>query len=434
MIIKNGVVFNNFPEIDGERLDIKIEKGIVRKIAKSILPSRGEEVIDASSLFVIPGIVDIHAHLRTPGYEYKEDFVSGSNAAASGGITTVVAMPNTMPPLDSPDIILSTYDRLKKESIIEVFLSSAMTKKRDGKEIVDLRKNLKAGAIFFTDDGNDINDLGLIEKLCSAGKNERALLFVHPETHSMTNGKFFNYGKLNEYFRKEGQFVESESHSILLFGLVAIKYRTRIHFTHISSAKSLEVIELLKSIASDLITCDVTPHHLLLTEEDLIKPRLDTNKKINPPLRSENDRKALENGIISGIIDCVATDHAPHSKSEKSLEIERAPFGTTGFETLLPSTYTFFVKNKKINMLDWLKLLSYNPSRIIGIDRGTIKKGGLANITVFNPLEEIFVDENFLTSKSKNNAFIGKRFYGCVYYTIYKGKIVYKKKNEIEKA
>ncbi|MCX7820812.1 MAG: dihydroorotase [Brevinematales bacterium] len=429
MIIKNGIIFNTDPFIDGKKLDIKIENSIIKKIAPSIIPKENESIIDAKNLYVIPGLVDIHSHFRVPGYEYKEDFITGSKAAAKGGITTSVAMPNTAPVIDNPTILKSLYEKAKRESSIEILFSSAMTISRNGKDIVNIKENKKAGAIFFTDDGSDINNPFIIFDLTKKAKRYKVLLVVHPEWHSLTNDKFFNKGFLDTIFGKEGQPEEAESIAILVFGLIAGLNKTKVHFTHISTQSSVETIKFLKDKFGSLISCDTTPHHLILTDKDLINPSLDTNKKINPPLRSEKSKKALEEAIIDGTIDLLATDHAPHSEEEKSAPIEKAPFGSTGFETFLPATFTHLVKNRKISIHKWIDLISTNPARVINIDRGKIKKGKLANLVIFNPNENIKIEKIFFQSKSKNSAFIGKIFDGKVYYTISKGEIIYYEKN-----
>lgn len=427
MLIKNGIVFSYFPHINGEKLDIRVKNGVITKISKNINPHNGEEIIDARNRYLIPGIVDIHSHLRTPGFEYKEDFRSGSMAAGKGGITTLVAMPNTYPPLDNPKILVETYRKIEREASVEILLSSTITKKREGKELVDFKENKRAGCVFFTDDGNDINDIKLIEEICKLAGDGKFLIFVHPETHSLTKGKFFNKGELDDLFKREGQPPESESHSIMMFSLCGIKYCARIHFTHISSKIGVEILDFLKRHYGNLFTCDITPHHLILNDRDLVYPSQDPNRKVNPPLRSEADRIAIESALKDGVIDCIASDHAPHSLEEKNLGLENAPPGTIGFETMLPSTFTFLVRNKKIKMLDWIKLISYNPSKIIGLrKRGGIGRGFFANLVIFNPEEEILVNDDFLVSKSKNSAFKGMKFYGKIYYTLVKGKIIYK--------
>ncbi len=428
MIIKNGIVFS-YPEIDGERLSIKIDRGVVKKIGQNILPEEGEKVIDAKNMYVIPGLVDLHAHFRTPGFEYKEDFITGSNAAAKGGITTAVAMPNTKPTIDNPSIIRELKEEIKNKSKIEILISSAMTKDRNAKDIVNIKENKKAGAIFFTDDGSDINDPVVIFNLTKEAYKNKALLFVHPEIHSLTENKPFNKGELNSFFGMEGQPSEAESLSILIFGLIAGMNNTNVHFTHISTKKSVEAIRFLKERFGSKISCDATPHHLILNDKDLINSALDMNKKINPPLRSEEDRVAIEKALLGGTIDVIATDHAPHSKEEKSLSIDKALPGSIGFETFLPSTFTHLVKSNKMSVINWIKLITYFPSRIINIDRGEIKKGKKANIVIFNPDEKIKIDENFFLSKSKNSAFMGKEFYGKVYHTIARGEIVFYEKD-----
>ncbi len=429
MVIKNGIVFNTKPIINGEKLDIKIEKSIIKKIALEIPAQANEKIIDARNLFIIPGLVDLHSHLRTPGQEYKEDFITGGKAAAKGGITTAIAMPNTNPAIDNSEILKNLYNKAKKESAIEILFSSSMTKSRDGVNIVNIKENKKAGAVFFTDDGSDINNPNIIFNITKEASKYKALLFVHPEWHPLTKDKFFNKGYLDKFFGIEGQPEDAESISILIFGLISGFNNARVHFTHISTKKSVEVIKFLKDKFGDLITCDTTPHHLILTEYDVLNQKIDPNKKINPPLRSEESRQAIEEAIIDGTIDAIATDHAPHSEEEKSTQIDKVPFGSIGFETFLPSTFTHLVKSGKISLISWLNLTSYKPSKIINIDRGVIRPKKIANLVIFDPHEKVNVDRNFFESKSKNSAFIGKNFHGKVYYTISKGEIIYYEKD-----
>ncbi|MGA2141954.1 MAG: amidohydrolase family protein, partial [Brevinematales bacterium] len=233
-----------------------------------------------------------------------------------------------------------------------------------------------------------------------------------------------SYGALPVKYALEGQPAESESLAIWILGSAAGLYGARVHFTHISTRKSAEAVEKLKAYYPGRITCDTTPHHLLLSENDLLNI-LDTNKKMNPPLRPEDDRQAIEDALFSGIIDAIATDHAPHTGEEKNRPFENAPFGTIGLETLLSSTYTYLVRNKGMAVPAWLSLVSAEPSRILGIEGGTLKAGGRADITVFNPHKTVKIERDSIVSMSKNSAFIGRIFYGSTEYTIVNGKIVY---------
>ena len=334
-------------------------------------------------------------------------------------------MPNTEPPTDNPEI-LKKVERLAQEAGFgEAFFVSAMTRGRKGEEPMDFQKNKEAGFIAFSDDGSGIQFNTLMIRLAGLAKSSGALLMEHPEMEVLSKNQPVSYGKLAEKLGIDGQPAEAESLALLKFGAFCGMNGAKIHFTHISTALSVNAIRFLKAAYPGLITADTTPHHLLLSEEDNLL--LDTNKKMNPPLRPLKDRLAIEQGVIDGTIDCIATDHAPHTEKEKSTDFYKAPFGTIGFETFLPSTYTHLVRNNLISMLEWVKLVSYTPSKILGISRGTIKAGESANITIFDPNKYFEVGKDFFISKSKNSAFLGHKFYGVSEYTVFGGKIVYEK-------
>jgi dihydroorotase len=422
MLIKNGIVFDYENHIDGEKLDILITAEEIVKMAPSI-KSKEDEILDAEGLFVIPGLVDMHAHLREPGQEHKETIETGTRAAAKGGITSVLSMPNTKPCIDNPVVIEEILERISKKAAVEVYLASAMTKGRKGLETVDFYFCAKAGCIAFSDDGSSVQNRKMIYEVCLQAKKENALLIEHPEIDFLSRNLPISYGKLEKLLGLQGQPAEAESLSILRFGTIAGKAGAKVHFTHISTQKSLAAVKKIKKNYPGLFTCDCTPHHLILSEED--NQNKDANKKINPPLRPEKDRQAINESLASGLIDAIATDHAPHSVKEKELSFEEAPFGTIGFETFLPATFTHLVETKKLSMLEWVKLVSYNPSRILGIGRGVLSPGKKANITVFDPKGVFSVNLDNIISKSKNSAFLGRKFNGLVKWTICGGKKVY---------
>ncbi len=423
MVIKNGVIFDCKEKIDGKKLDILIKDGRIIKISPCINVS-GEKSIDAGSMFVIPGLVDMHAHLREPGETQKENLESGSRAAARGGITTILVMPNTIPPLDNPDIIRSLVKKAALISPVSILFASCMTIKREGLIPVDIAKNREAGCAAFTDDGSSIQEIAVMAELCRLSAAEKVLLIEHPEIRALSKKSSVSYGELPGKYGMPGQPAEAESLAIWTLGSIAGLSGARVHFTHISTRKSAEAVGMLKKYYPGSITCDTTPHHLLLSEEDLIK-NLDTNKKMNPPLRPEDDRQAIEDALRGGIIDAIATDHAPHTDEDKNGSFESAAFGTIGLETFLASTYTQLVRNKGLKILDWLQMVSAGPSRILGIESLSMKAGSRADITVFHPRRTIKVERENIVSKSKNSAFMGMSFYGKVEYTIAGGKIAY---------
>lgn len=424
MLIRNGIVFDFANGVKGEKLDILVRGNKIVQVKKRI-EDEDKDTVNAKGLFVVPGLVDMHAHLREPGQAYKETIDTGTASAAKGGITTVLAMPNTVPPVDNPDIIRSIAQEINKRALVNVLIASATTVGRKGEKAVDFAANLVAGCAAFSDDGSGVQDPKVMLDICAKAAEKKILLIEHPELDFLSNKAPIGTGRLEKLFNMKGQPAEAESLAILLFGTIAGLKGARIHFTHISTEKSVQAVKHLKEEYGKLITCDCTPHHIALSDKD-VKSMTDTNKKIFPPLRPESDRKAIEKGLRKGTIDAIATDHAPHSAEEKSGGFEKALPGSIGFETLLPVTYTSLVKSGQISMMEWVKLTSYSPSKILGIKKGSIGKGDIADITVFDPEASATVNEKDIVSKSKNSAFLGKKFNGVVKLTVCDGKVVYK--------
>ena len=423
MIIKGGRVYDYKSGLNGEKIDIRVEGETIMEIGRNI-PGNDEKIIEADGLFVIPGLVDMHAHFRVPGQEHKEDFETGSHAAAKGGITTALAMPNTQPPIDQPSMVADLYKRIKRESVMDIRLSACMTLGRAGEKAVDFAGNLHAGCIAFSDDGNGIQNERMMLELSELALKNNTLLIEHTESELLSGNAPISYGKLEDILQIKGQPAEAESLDILKFGVIAGMIGARIHFTHISTHKSVEAIRMLKRTYPGRVSADTTPHHLSLSEDDNLIP--DTNKKMNPPLRPESDRVEIERGLVFGSIDAIATDHAPHTAEEKNRDFIHAPFGTIGFETFLPVTFTHLVTRNRLSVREWVKLVSYKPAHLLGLHQtGALIPGRRADIVLFDPQAKIFVDENFFVSKSKNSAFSGKELKGKVMKTIFAGKVIY---------
>lgn len=418
MIIKIGLTEKS--------LDILIKDEKIIKIGKDI-KHEDCNIIDSGGLYIIPGLVDMHAHLREPGQTHKETIKTGTMSASKGGITTVLTMPNTTPALDNPEIIRDLKSKIEKEALIEVLIASAMTKERKGLEPVDFIRNSKNGITAFSDDGSGLPSLDIMVEVCKRAHETQSLLIEHPECDLLLLKSPISHGKLEKKFGIQGQPAEAEEIDILTLGTIAGTLGVRVHFTHISTEKSVEAIKFLKRFYPEFITCDCTPHHLFLSEND-ITSKTDTNKKINPPLRPESDRLAIEMGLLDGWIDAIATDHAPHSEAEKKQDFAKAPSGTIGFETFLPVTFSHLVKGNKISILEWINLVSYKPAKILGIERGTLETGKQANITIFNPDEKTTIKKSGFISKGKNSAFINREYSGVVKHTICGGEIVYSDK------
>lgn len=421
IVIKGGKVFCYKNGINGEELDIRISGGKIVEVGKDL---RGKNEIDVKGLFVFPGFIDLHVHLREPGGESKETIETGTKASAKGGITTIVAMANTNPRIDAPEIYFDVINRISRKAVVNVIQSATATKGSEGKEITEMGMLRELGCYVFTDDGKPVSDSKVMHRVLTYAKNFDVLVFEHPEELSLSEGGVINQGKKSLEFGLQGIPNCSESIAVARNILLAQDTGTTIHLQHISTKESVELIRWAKRKGIK-ITCEVTPHHLVLTEDDILSP-LDANKKMNPPLRTLEDKKALLEAIKDGTIDVIATDHAPHTKFEKSLTIQEAPFGTIGLETAIPIIYTYLVSKGFISLLDLVRLFSYNPSRILQLEsKGHISVSSDADITIFDPNTRYVITEEIFMSKGKNSAFLGMEVMGEVKYTIVGGKIVY---------
>lgn len=422
LLIKNGNVYCYRNKLNGEKLDILVSDGKIAKVGKNL--NYEAKVIDASGMYVFPGLIDMHVHLREPGHEGKETIETGTRAAAKGGITTIVAMANTNPPISSPEVYIDVVERIKEKAIVNVIQSATITKNMEGKEITEMGLFKELGCTTFSDDGKPVYDPKIMERALIYAKNFDVLVIEHSEDLSLSNGGVINEGVKSLELGVQGIPRSSESTAVSRDILLTKETEGRLHLQHISVKESVDLIRWAKSIGID-ITCEVTPHHLILTENDILN-HLDTNKKMNPPLRTEEDRKVLIEALKDGVIDVIATDHAPHTKFEKSLTLQEAPFGTTGLETALPMLFTRLVKEGILEFLDIIKYYSFNPSKILGLNhKGDISVGSDADIVVFDPNERYTITEDFIASKGKNSCFLGFEVNGLVKYTIVGGRVVY---------
>jgi dihydroorotase len=422
LLIKNGSVYCYKNKINGERLDILISDGKIAKVGKNL--NYECEVIDASGMFVFPGLIDMHVHLREPGFENKETIETGTKAAAKGGITTIVAMANTNPPISLPEVYIDVVERIKKKSVVNVLQSATITKNMEGKEITEMGLFKELGCITFSDDGKPVYDARIMQKALVYARNFDVLILEHPEDVSLSSGGVINEGVKSLELGVQGIPNSSESTAVARDILLAKESESRLHLQHISTKESVELIRWAKSMGIN-VTCEVTPHHLVLTEDDILG-HLDTNKKMNPPLRTEEDRESLIKALKDGIVDVIATDHAPHTKFEKSLTLQEAPFGTIGLETALPIVFTKLVKERILDFMELIKVFSFNPSKILGLSqKGHISEGADADIVVFDLGKKYVIDEEFFVSKGKNSCFLGFEVYGIVKYTVVGGKVVY---------
>lgn len=422
LLIKNGHLIDPATNTDAA-LDILIEAGRIKEISAGIKTGGGIEVIDARGLAISPGFIDMHVHLREPGQEHKETIESGSKAAVHGGFTSVACMPNTSPVTDNRAIVEQIAARARDVGLANVFPVAAVTKNLAGQELTDMADLVSAGAVGFSDDGRCVMDAGLMKQaLVLAGKLNVPVI-EHPEDHTISGDGQVNEGVVSAKYGLKG--IPNSSEDTIVARDIRLQKETgsRLHLTHISTPGSVESIRQAKKQQPN-VTADVTPHHLLLNEE--LIDRSAAVYKVKPPIRTEQDRLALVAGIQDGTIDCIASDHAPHAAEEKNRTFEEAPFGIIGMETSFPVIYDRLVKNKIISLKRLIELFSTNPARVLGLeDRGMVKPGLPADLTIMNLDESFEITKDFFHSKSNNCPFTGWQGRGVIAYTIVEAKIVY---------
>jgi dihydroorotase len=425
ILIKNGRVVDPANKID-EVLDVLVEGSRVAKVGKA-LKSDGADVIDATGKIVMPGCVDMHVHLREPGREDKETVASGTKAALRGGVTTVLAMPNTTPAIDSVDNVRLLKKIVKETACVDVFVAASITKGRLGAEVVDIASLKKEGVVAITDDGSSVDsDKVMTEALTLAGR-EGVLVICHCEDKVLTSQGVMNLGLVATQLGLRGIPRKAEYKRVARDIALAQKTGARIHIAHVSCRESVGMIAEAKKKGL-LVSAEVAPHHFSLIDADLME--YDTNLKMNPPLRNKEDVAALKKGLADGTLDCIASDHAPHTENEKEIEFDRSEFGVIGLEIQLAAGISALVDS---NVLDWpglVEKLSLCPARILGIKKGTLTPGSDADIVIVDPAREWKVTAEGLVSKSKNCAFLGRTLKGVVAYTIFAGKIAYRKVSE----
>lgn len=421
ILIKNCRVINPANNRD-EILDILIENSRILKADKNI-SNHADRIIDAKDKIVMPGLVDMHVHLRDPGREDKETIATGTNAALKGGVTSCLAMPNTWPAIDCSQNLSLLKNIIKEKAKANVFIAGTISRGRLGKELSDITQLKKEGIIAITDDGASVDNDELLLKALRLAKKYGVSVICHSEDKSLSAKGLVNLGFTSTRMGLRGISKESEYKRVKRDIQLAQNLGAPVHITHISCKESVELISQAKKKGVK-VTCDTCPHYFSLSEEAVLS--YDTNMKVNPPLRSKEDVAAIRQGLKNGSIDAIASDHAPHAENEKDIEFESAEFGTVGLETELAVSITELVNT---GLLDWLglaKKMCLNPARILGIDKGTLNTGQDADIIVLNPDKEWLVKKDNLVSKSKNSCFLGKKLKGVVEYTICSGKVVYK--------
>lgn len=417
ILIKNGYLINPGGTPAEGRYDILVENSVISRISKNI--QAPIKTIDAKGRYVFPGLIDMHCHLREPGREDEETIYTGSLSAVSGGFTTVCCMPNTTPPLDNRVAIRFIIDRAR-DANCEVLPIGTITVNREGRELPPYGEMVQEGAVGFSDDGDCVMNSIVMRRALEYSKLYKKPIISHSEDANLSRNGVMNEGALSTRMGLAGIPVQSESIMVNRDVMLAHLTGGRLHLAHISAEESLNVVRRAKRVNKN-ITCEVSTHHLFLTE-DAVKG-YNTNAKMLPPLRTERDVRALLKGLKDGTIDCIVTDHAPHSEEEKESGFENAPFGVIGFETALSLGMELQKKGLTVNQV--VALFTTGPARVLGMDRGVLKEGKTANITVFDPNIEWFYRKEDILSKSKNSPFIGRKMKGRVVTTIYKGRLVF---------
>lgn len=407
--------------------ELLIEDGLIKELAKKINPIGDENHIDGKGYFLSPGLIDPQVHFREPGLEYKEDIKSGSMTAAKGGFTAVISMPNTMPTADNAEVMNFMWNKQKEIGLCRVYPTGAVTMGLKGEKISNFKELKNAHAIALTDDGKGIqSDEIFREAMIEAQKLDLAIL-DHSEDESLSLGGAIHKGAYSEKYGIKGIDANSESVHVERGCRLSGETGCHYHVLHISTKASIEYVREAKK-KGFRVTAEVSPHHLTLCDEDIPEResgKLDPNWKMNPPLRSKEDRAACIEALIDGTIDAIATDHAPHSPDEKAKDIQDAPFGIIGLETAFPICYTDFVKTGKISLEKLIDLMTIGPANLFKLPLGTLNIGSPADITLLDLTNESIVSEKDFVSKSKNSPFIGRKLFGHAKLTILEGKIVY---------
>ena len=421
ILFKNGTVVDYANKLE-KKLDILVEGDKIAKISENI-SVEADQIIDCSGYVIMPGMIDVHCHLREPGGEHKGTIETESKSAVAGGFTTICPMPNTNPTPDSAIVLQQIINRAKEVNLCNILPFSSVTKGEKGEELVDFKSQLEAGAIAFSDDGMPIENAAMIRQAMFEANKLGSFISEHCEEKSVAAGAI-NAGPIANKLGVKGVYPEAEEIMAARDIVLAETNQLKTHICHISTKTTVDTIRSAKQRGVK-VTCETCPHYYSFTVEEVLESGV--NAKMNPPLREEKDRLAIIEGIKDGTIDCIITDHAPHAEEEKARGLEKAPNGIIGFETALGATVTNLVIPGHISYQDMVRVMSYNPAKLLGIDRGEIAEGKVADLTIFDPSKEYVYTKENIVSKSKNTPWINKKLKGQVKYTVVSGIIVYEK-------
>jgi dihydroorotase len=436
ILIRNGQVINPATQMN-EKADVLIDGGKIKEIGENIEAGADRE-IDAKGCYVMPGFIDMHVHLRDPGFEEKEDIQSGCKAAAHGGFTTILAMPNTKPVVDNADVVRYVHNKARMLGEVNVLQVGAVTKGQKGKELSDIPEMVRAGIPAISEDGKSVMNAELYREAMEQAAKYDIPVLAHCEDINLVHGGVMNADAKAEELSLPGITNSVENVIVARDIMLAHDTGVKLHLCHCSTMESVWMVKAAKEYGVK-ISAEVCPHHFTLTSEDIkkIDPTVnpenklavdadaDTNYKMNPPLRTAKDVEALKEGLKSGIMEVIATDHAPHTFDDKNASMKRAPFGIVGLETAASLTYTELVKGGYLTPMQMAEKMSYNPAKIIGIDKGDIQPGKTADVVIFDPNKTYRINKDKFASKGRNTPFDGRKVTGQVRMTIVSGQIVY---------
>lgn len=419
ILLKGGRVVDAVNGVD-EKLDILIDGERIAKVAKSI-KNVDCEIIDCHGLTIIPGICDMHVHLRDPGQTYKEDVFTACEAAAAGGVTAVACMPNTSPSIDSAETVKYILDKAKTAKA-KVYPVGAITKGLQGGEFTDFAELKAAGCVAVSDDGRPVKNAQMMKQAIADSVKNGMFVTSHCEDLDIINGGIINDGAVAKELGVKGMARSSENYITAREILLASELDLPVHIAHVSTKEAVKIIRFAKKNGVK-VTCETAPHYFMLTE-DKLRAR-DADYRMNPPLREQDDVESITAGLLDGTIDCIVTDHAPHAAEEKA-DFLKAPNGVVGLETSLAASFTALVSTGFMSMSRLVEIMCVNPRKILGVEGGSLAEGEIADIAVINTEESWTVQPEMLHSKSKNTCFKGMTLTGKVKYTFKDGKMVFK--------
>jgi len=421
LLIVGGRLIDPSQGID-ETMDILIADGVVLELGHGLTAPEGTQTIDAAGLLVTPGLIDMHVHLRDPGLEYKEDIATGSRSAAAGGFTSIACMPNTSPVIDNKAVTSYIVNKARNEAVVNVFPIGSITKGSKGESLAEMGELKEAGCVAVSDDGKPVDNAELMRRALEYAKGVGITVISHSEEMSLVGEGVMNEGFTSTELGLKGIPWAAEDIAVAREVYLAEFTGAPVHIAHISTVGSARIIRNAKARGVQ-VTCETAPHYFTLTDEAVLG--YNTNAKMNPPLRSAGDVAAMKAGLADGTIDAIATDHAPHHPDEKDVEFNIALNGIVGLETSLPLSLKL-VEEGCLDYKALVSVMSCNPAKILGLERGTLKPGAVADVTIIDPLKQWVVSAEKMESKSKNSPFLGWEMKGAAAYTIVKGQVVHK--------